>query len=67
MEEWDGFNSDGKLVVSLWEKHFTLLPVRVANERFWFETVYRRKVVDNIQHGPIVYEYGTIMDVLKDS
>lgn len=45
-----------------WEKWFAWQPVEINGQRYWFTTVYRRK----LRTGYNLYEYGTLFDVLKD-
>lgn len=54
-----------ELTRAKWQKYFAIFPVEIHGERHWMETVYRRKaVVFDERWG---YEYGTILDVLKEA
>ena len=54
---------DSSRVVFPWKKWFAWHPVKVKNKRVWLSYTYRRQVVYTIR-GFIVYEYGTIFDLL---
>lgn len=47
-----------------WRKYFAWFPVEINGSRYWLTPVYRRpNYVNDIQWG---WEYGTILDVLKE-
>ena len=68
-------------VIIDWQKIFAWKPIRVRNEIFWLQSIYRRKIshwttYDRDPEEKICppwqgielteeYEYGTILDVLK--
>ena len=57
-----------------WKKWLAWRPIIINNERIWLKKIYRRKVIDmgapddpmGYHSDPDKYEYGTILDVLKD-
>jgi len=53
----------------VWHNHYAWIPVKDKHgEWHWFSQIFKRKIIRENGHGDIwVYEYGTLLDVLKDS
>lgn len=57
-----------KIVISSWEKWFAWRPIKMQHKKVWLKYVYRRSFIsyfdlDNHVH----YEYGTLIDVLRNT
>ena len=47
-----------------WEKWYAWRPVRIRGRRYWFSYVYRKFV---LSPGGGFWQYGTLLDVLKEA
>lgn len=51
-----------------WRKSYTIIPRKIHGEWYWLTTTYYRIVEcrDNGMSFEYEYEYGTLLDILKD-
>ena len=57
-----------KIETSPWQKWFAWRPVKIHGKRTWLKPVYRRCINTYVDHDNWRrYEYGTILDVIKDT